>query len=345
MLVFAGSSISTYYKPAINPWLPEYFTSGSSSGSAVAVITEMCFGALGTDTRGSVRGPAGVMSLVGLKPTYGRVSNRGVIPLAWTLDTVGPMTRTVEDAAIMLQAIAGYDPDDPSSVNMPVPDYLDGLRLPVKKLRLGLIRAPYFDDLSENFLAATNEAAQVLSSLTARTQDSVIPAVMGLGETVNVESLAYHSEWYPTYKSAYPARTASSFDRISSISAVEYAKARHEIDKLRREIGKVFESVDLLITPARRSYMPKLEDVLRAQATGDPPTAVNDFNYTNPFSVFGLPAMVVPCGFSKEGFPIGIQIIGPHFGEAKVLALGHAFEQATQWHKRRPTLSDPVVPK
>ncbi|HEX9425547.1 MAG TPA: amidase family protein [Pyrinomonadaceae bacterium] len=158
MAIFAGSTLSTYYKPAINPWAPDRTTAGSSTGSAVAVISEMCFGALGTDTRGSIRGPAGVCGLVGLKPTYGRVSNRGVIPYIWSLDTVGPMTRTVEDAAIMLQAIAGYDVADPSTVNQPVPDYVSGMKRAVKSLRIGTPSVPYFNDLSEEFRPAVHEA-------------------------------------------------------------------------------------------------------------------------------------------------------------------------------------------
>ena len=338
LLTFAGSTISTYYKPAINPWATDRFTSGSSSGAGVAVISEMCCGAIGTDTRGSIRGPAGVMSLVGLKPTYGRVSNRGVIPLAWTLDTVGPMARTVEDAAILLQEIAGYDAADPSSVNVPVPDYLASMHSAVKGLRIGTPRAPYFDDLSNEFIPATNEALNVLGKLPANVRDVEIPATLGVGTLLDVEAYSYHSQWFPKYRSAYPSRFAAVLERAAQIPAADYAAARREIDRLRREIIKVFDQVDILVTPARRTYPGKLEDVLKAQAAPNPPADVSDFNYTQAFSVFGLPAMNVPCGFTKDGLPVGLQIIGPHWGEERVLALGHAFEQATEWHKRRPPL-------
>jgi aspartyl-tRNA(Asn)/glutamyl-tRNA(Gln) amidotransferase subunit A len=338
LLTFAGSTISTYYKPAINPWAPERFTTGSSSGSGVAVISEMCYGAIGTDTRGSIRGPASVMSMVGLKPTYGRVSNRGVIPLCWTLDTVGPMTRTVEDAAIMLQSIAGYDPADITSADVSVPDYVNGMKTDVKKLRIGFARVPYFDDLSPEFLPATNQAFETLGGLTGSTRDVDLPAVLGLGFLMAVETLAYHSQWYPKYKEGYPARWIPYLERAAQISAADYASARQEIDRLRRDVARVFEHVDLIITPARARYTPKLEDVLKAQATPEAPTE-SGFNYTQPFSVFGLPAMCIPGGFTKDGLPVGLQIIGPHWNESRVFALGRAFEQATEWHKRRPPLA------
>ena len=194
---------------------------------------------------------------------------------------------------------------------MPVPDYLAGMKAETKKLRLGFARVPYYDDLSPEFLAATDAAFAVLKDLTATSRDINLPAVEGLASITDVETLAYHSQWYPKYKTAYPARWIPYFETTAKIPAADYAKALADIQRLRREIGKVFENVDVVVTPARRSYTGKLEDVLKAQASPDA-TAEAGFNYTAPFSVFGLPAMNVPCGFTKAGLPVAIQIIGRH---------------------------------
>jgi aspartyl-tRNA(Asn)/glutamyl-tRNA(Gln) amidotransferase subunit A len=297
---YGGTSSITYFKPVHNPWALDRIPGGSSGGSAAATATGLCFGSLGTDTAGSVRIPASYCGIVGFKPTYGRVSNRGVIPLSFTLDHVGPICRTVEDAALMLGVIAGYDERDPTTIDAPVPDYSRAFKTPVSKLRLGIPRTPYFDGLEPDIAKA-------------------------------VEALAYHSQWITTSPEKYQQATRDRILQLSAnVKASEYVLARNQLESLRREIRKVFSSVDLLITPT----MPGSPVLIAQSSTLD---AVN-FRNTAPFDIYGLPAITVPCGFTGAGLPIGLQICGAPFAESTVLALARAYEQATEWHDRHPSL-------
>jgi aspartyl-tRNA(Asn)/glutamyl-tRNA(Gln) amidotransferase subunit A len=328
-----GTSAVTYFGPVRNPWATDRVAGGSSGGSAAAVAADLCFGTLGTDTGGSIRIPASLCGIVGLKPTYGRVSTRGVVPMAWTLDHVGPMCKTVEDAALMLGAIAGYDPGEPTSVVAPVPDYTRAIGLPTAKLRVGVARMPFFENLNPEVAKAVEAAIGVIRKLTARVVDVEVPSSGNIVDVWNPEIYAYHQPWITKTPELYQEATRNLIQGAAKTSAVTYAQARHQVDVIRREIRKVFSAVDLLITPTQRGV---------AQPIGGPPAAgggPGGLINTAAFDIFGLPTISIPCGFSSAGLPIGLQISGNHFAETTVLSLAHAYEQATEWHKRRPALT------
>jgi aspartyl-tRNA(Asn)/glutamyl-tRNA(Gln) amidotransferase subunit A len=217
-----------------------------------------------------------------------------------------------------------------------VPDYLDGLKTPVSSLRLGIPRAPFFDKLDVEVAAAVAAALGVLRKLTASTSDVELPTVLSLPMLGGVETLAYHSPWFPRNAHLYQLPLRRRLEQAAKLPAADYAQARREVDRLRREVGKVFQDVDLLITPTVKLPPRTIEESIK-RAEADKPLPV-ELSNTGAFNVFGLPTISVPCGFTKAGLPIGVQISGPAFAEARVLALAQAFEQATEWHKRRPPL-------
>ncbi len=325
---YGTTSAVTYFKPVHNPWALDRIPGGSSGGSAAATSADLCLGSIGTDTGGSVRIPASYCSVVGFKPTYGRVSLRGIIPLSWTLDHAGPITKTVEDAALLLEAIAGFDQADPSSADVPVPAYARVLTQPTARLRLGVVRAPYFNTLDPEVEKAVGAAIEVLRKHAANITDVTLPPANGLN-LIGPEAYAYHAKWIAATPELYQPPTRAILQRSADLKASAYADALHRVYLLRREIRKVFETVDLLITPT----MPSPPVTIAASATQSAST-----RNTSPFDVYGLPAISVPCGFTSSGLPIGLQISGAPFAESTVLALAHAYEQATDWHTRRPAL-------
>jgi aspartyl-tRNA(Asn)/glutamyl-tRNA(Gln) amidotransferase subunit A len=339
---YGGTSAVTYFGPVHNPWALDKVPGGSSGGSAAAVAADLCFGALGTDTGGSIRIPSSYCGIVGLMPTYGRVSNRGVIPMAWTLDHVGPMCKTVEDAALMLGVIAGYDEMDPTTVDVPVPDYGTAFNIQAAKLRLGLPRSFFFDNLHPEISRAVTAAIDVLRKLTANIRDVQLPSAVDAPIIWGPETFAYHAKWLKESPEKYQAPTRTMMRRWADIKPEVYAEARREVDLARREIKRVFSDVDLLVTPTMKTPPETIAASLNengpppaAAGTGRPGAAINN---TAPFDVYGLPAITVPCGFTSSGLPIGLQISGAPFAESTVLALAHAYEQATDWHTRHPTL-------
>ena len=331
-----GTSVVTYFGAVHNPWKRDRSPGGSSGGSAAAVAARLCYGALGTDTGGSIRQPAAFCGIAGLKPTYGRVSNRGVIPLSWTLDHTGPMCRTVADCAILLQAIAGYDPADTTTADAPVPDYLAALGTKVLSFRLGIPRALFYDKLEPDIAAAVNTAIEALRKLTAGAREVVLPPVADLPSIVQPEMYAYHAPHYAKTPLLYQQATRKRLQRGGEAPAATYIQARREVERLRRVVPSIFSSVDLLVTPTTARPPYSLEEALKRD--NEEITPVPMLSNTGPFNIFGLPAISIPCGFTSEGLPIGLQISGPPLGETQVLALAHAYEQATDWHKRRPAL-------
>jgi aspartyl-tRNA(Asn)/glutamyl-tRNA(Gln) amidotransferase subunit A len=338
-----GTSAVTYFGPVHNPWALDRVPGGSSGGSGAAIAADLCLGTLGTDTGGSIRIPSSHCGIVGFKPTYGRVSNRGVIPMAWTLDHVGPMCKTVEDAALMLGVIAGYDELDPTSVDAPVPDYSRAIRQPTSKLRVGVPRTPFFDGINTEVAKAVEAAIDVLRKLTAGVKDVQIPATGNIADVWNPEIYAYHTPWITKTPELYQQATRNLIQRAGEDRSASYAQARHQVDVVRREIKKVFRDVDVLITPAQRGLaglitpQPATANVARGGAPA--PGGAGGIVNTGAFNIYGLPTISVPCGFSASGLPIGLQISGSHFAESTVLAVAHAYEQATEWHKKRPQLA------
>jgi aspartyl-tRNA(Asn)/glutamyl-tRNA(Gln) amidotransferase subunit A len=338
-----GTSAVTHFGPVHNPWALDRVAGGSSGGSAAAVIADMCFGALGTDTGGSIRIPASLCGIVGFKPTYGRVSARGVVPMAWTLDHVGPMCKTVEDAALMLTAIAGYDALDPTSVDAPIDDYVRATRMATTKLRVGVARTPFFENLNPEVAKAVEAAIDVVRKLTATVIDVELPPAGNIADVWNPEIYAYHMPWITKTPELYQEPTRNLIQGAGKANAATYAQARHQVDVARREIKKVFATVDLVITPTQRGVAQPIVTPLPVPAggRGGAPTGVAGGGLVNTaaFDIYGLPTISVPCGFSSSGLPIGLQISGNHFAESTVLALARAYEQGTEWHKRRPPLT------
>jgi aspartyl-tRNA(Asn)/glutamyl-tRNA(Gln) amidotransferase subunit A len=339
-----GTSAVTYFGPVHNPWNLDHVPGGSSGGSAAAIAADLCIGTLGTDTGGSIRIPASHCGIVGFKPTYGRVSNRGVIPMAWTLDHVGPMCKTVEDAALILSVIAGYDELDSTSVDVPVPDYSRAIRMPVSKFRVGVPRMPFFDTLHPEVAKAVETAIDVIRKLTATVKDVQIPATGNIADVWNPEIYAYHTPWITKTPELYQDATRNLIQAAGNGKPAAYAQARHQVDVVRRDIKKVFANVDVLVTPTQRTPAALIvppQPAVNANRGGAPGGAGGGGGIVNTgaFDIYGLPTISVPCGFTSSGLPIGLQISGAHFAESTVIALAHAFEQATEWHKRRPKLS------
>ena len=335
---YGGSSVISAFGPVRNPWDAEYSPGGSSGGSAAAVAAGMCFGAIGSDTGGSIREPAGYCGIMGLKPTYGRVSTRGVIPLSWSQDHLGPMTRTVRDAALMLQVLAGYDPEDVTSANAPVPDFAAALEHKTS-LHLGIPRAYFYEELHPEIQDAMDTGLGILKKLTASQQEIEIPTGGEFAGTVLVaEAYAYHEKNIAAHPELYQPATLARIRAGAELSASAYIAAHRQLEQVRRATPKIFEGVDILVTPTSPVAPGKISELL-----GEPDKLRGKellmLRNTRPFNVLGLPTISIPCGFTKNGLPIGMQLTGPLGGEAAVLSLAHAYEQATEWHKRMPTES------
>jgi aspartyl-tRNA(Asn)/glutamyl-tRNA(Gln) amidotransferase subunit A len=327
---YGGSSNVTHFGTMRNPWNPAHVTGGSSGGPGIAVAADFCYAALGTDTAGSVRMPASHCGIVGLKPTYGLVSTRGVMTLSWSLDHVGPMCKTVEDAALLMNVIAGYDPLEPTSVESTVPDYTRALKTQTSKLRLGIARRPFFDNLNPEVASAVDAALAVLRKLTIGTAvDVELPPPGNAATLWGSEAYAYHKPYITQSPEKYQPGTRAQLQRTATANGAEYAQARRALDMVRREIKKVFTKVDVLIAPTMKTP-PALLTAPGAGGGGG--------NNNVAFDMYGVPSISIPCGFTTSGLPIGLQISGAHFAETTVLALAHAYEQATEWHKRNPTL-------
>jgi len=333
---YGGSSMISYYGEVHNPWDPARIAGGSSGGSAASVAAGLGYGAIGTDTAGSVREPAALCGIVGLKPTYGRVSVRGVFPLSLSLDHIGPIARTVADAAVTLQAIAGYDAKDGNSVDMPVPDYLASLRQQWRPPRIGVPRKLFFEDLDPAVASAVEEALGVLSALGGNLSE--IEIGVPTDRTLQAaESYANHAEFVARSPELYQPETLRRIRTGEDISTGEVEQHRRELKQIRSEVHKVFEGVDVLVTPttpvpaAAIDELKQDPDLLR-------PHELLLLRNTRPVNVWGLPAISIPCGFTTAGLPIGLQIIGPHWKEEGVLRLAYAYERATNWHQRTPGL-------
>jgi aspartyl-tRNA(Asn)/glutamyl-tRNA(Gln) amidotransferase subunit A len=330
---YGASSLVSYFGDVHNPWNLAHIAGGSSGGSAAAVAAGLACAAIGTDTAGSVREPAALCGCVGLKPTYGRVSSRGVIPLSSSLDHVGPLATTVEDAAIVLQAIAGYDCADIATPNIPVPDYVGSLREKIQSLRIGVPREYFFADLAPEVSSAIDHALRGLQSLGAEIRE--VKLDVPTDRTLQAaESYAVHADNVARTPELYQPETLRRLRTGENISAAEYIQRRRELDEARRSIGQVFANVDVLLTPTTPMPAPAIAD-LKANPDALRPAELKLLRNTRPFNVWGLPAISVPCGFTEHGLPIGLQIAGPHWREDLVLQVAHAYEQATAWHKRR----------
>jgi aspartyl-tRNA(Asn)/glutamyl-tRNA(Gln) amidotransferase subunit A len=318
-----------------NPWDVHRAPAGSSSGSAVAAAAGLCAGALGSDTGGSIRGPAAMCGLVGHKPTYGLVSRGGVLPLSWSLDHVGPMTRGVWDSAVMLQAIAGADPDDTSTRGARTQDYVARLEDGARGLRLGLLRRYYLDGpgLHDDVRAAALTAFDVLRKEGAAVEDVDAPLLdlaLPMWGPLMAEAYEYHAETLRDTPEKYREGLRTRIYMGALYTAQDFLRAQRLRERFRREIDALLARVDVLIFPGQAAPAVRFEEF---PTTGFAPASIR---YTAPWNVLGLPAVVVPCGVSREGLPVSIQIVGRAFDDATVLRVARAYERVTDWHRRRP---------
>ena len=333
-----GTYGNLHYGLTRNPWDLERFPGASSSGSGAAVAGGLAMGALGTDTGGSVRGPATNCGIVGLKPTYGRVSRHGIVPLSWSLDNVGPMTRTVEDCALMLQVMAGYNPRDPASSKAPVDDYTVNLREGVRGLRIGVVRTYFFDHLQEEVHQAIEAALVVLTELGATVQEVALErsakAPTLYQNIAFPEATAYHLHWMRTRFDDYGPNCQTRLEQGLAIPAIHYIQAQQERRLLQQDYLAALDQVDVLVVPTSYRTPPRFDEEEAETAFGRPIPR----QYTSTMNLTGLPALALPIGFGQGDLPIAFQIAGKPFDEATVLRVAYAYEQATPWHLRHPEL-------
>ena len=393
-----GGGDVSYFGPARNPWNLAHNTGGSSSGSGAAVAADLCYAALGTDTAGSVRMPSAYCADVGIKPTYGLVPIRGIVPLTATRDHCGPLAKRVEDAAMLLNVMAGYDKLDIFSVEHPKEDYIAGMKQPVSGFRLGIPKGaleipdnPHaytgpgsVKPASPEVIAIVKTAIDLLVTMTAgpakevdlpsptyrpdppegrgsRAASTTAPPAGGTG-SMGGETFAYHEEYFKQKAELYQPTLRKRLEQLAltNQSAVDYVRQLEFLELLRRTIDDHFTDVDLVVMPTLKTEPPLLDDMIRrnimsvdgllptsesAPGAGGSGAMGSGISSVGAYDAYGIPSISVPCGFTKDGLPVGLMICGPHFSESKVFALAAAYEKATQWHLKKPTLTpDTPVP-
>jgi aspartyl-tRNA(Asn)/glutamyl-tRNA(Gln) amidotransferase subunit A len=334
---FAYGPLNQYhYGPSRNPWDLERFTGGSSMGAAAALAAGLVPGALGSDTGGSIRHPANWSGVTGLKPTYGRVPLRGVIALATSLDHVGPMARSAHDCALLLSVIAGGDPADATTADVPVPDYAAALDGPVRGLRVAVPRGYFWEALPADIAAAVTAALETLGRLGLTLEEVEIPEWPAAVEAGHV---LIRCEAAAEYRTALRERPADLIPEVrerleagAATSAPDYVDALRAAGRLRAALARLFRRVDLLALPGRDQTAPRMD------AGGKLLEPLSPRSYSSPLNMAGVPGLSVPCGFDRGGLPVGLQLAGRAWDEATLLRVAHAYQQATDWHARRPTL-------
>lgn len=326
--------------PPVNPWSAAHWSGVSSSGSGVATAAGLCYGALGSDTLGSIRFPCTMNGITGLKPTWGRVSRAGVFALAETMDHIGPMTRSAADAAAMLGAIAGPDLDDPTAAHIPVPDYLGELEQGVRGVRIGVDKQLIDSAADADMARVANEAAATFARLGAQVRDVACPTLDDIArDAVNLcatEAAVTHEKTYPSRATEYGSVLSALIETGRSVDGLTLAKTIEHRAVFSGKVATLFRGIDLLLLPAMNEAAPTIESL--ATRVADPEARVGRIRFTAPFDMSGSPCLTLPGGMTAGGFPVGFQLIGRHFEEAVVLRAGHAFQSLTDWHRRRPKL-------
>ncbi|PDQ22696.1 Asp-tRNA(Asn)/Glu-tRNA(Gln) amidotransferase GatCAB subunit A [Mesorhizobium sanjuanii] len=324
----------------VNPWNAAHWPGVSSSGSGVATAAGLCFGSLGSDTGGSIRFPSAANGVTGLKPTWGRVSRYGVFELAATLDHIGPMTRNAEDAAAMLTAIAGSDPNDPTAAQVPVPNYLAGIADGFNGLRIGIDPTFNARGLDAATTAALASAIEIVRSIGGDVREIRFPdseaIVADWLPACGVETAVAHEATYPTRKSEYGPGLAGLIELGRGLSGMELQKIALRRNAFRGRVAAMFQEIDLLIVPAQAFASPTVEKM--ATLGEDADLLQGLLRFTCIFDMSGNPTITVPCGFTEQGTPVAFQFVSNHWDEAKLFRAGHAFQQATEWHRRHPAL-------
>jgi aspartyl-tRNA(Asn)/glutamyl-tRNA(Gln) amidotransferase subunit A len=347
---FGPEGTNPHYGTPWNPWdaNTHRICGGSSSGSGAAVAAGLCAGALGSDTGGSIRIPAALCGISGIKPTYGRVSRAGVLPLAWSLDHVGPMCRSAEDCALMLGPLAGYDPRDPTSSVLPVPDYTAALSGNVKGLRVGVLRPFFLESAGLALRQAVEEAVKTLQGLGASTEDVALEtiklAAAATFAVIGPEAYAYHEDWLKTRAAEYGDDVRERLRAGAFVSASDYLKGQRARVLLRNEVDATLARFDVLVcatTPVVATTVGQTEVTLDHENV---PVRASLVRFTRPFNATGHPVASIPCGFTAAGLPVGLQLVGRPFDEATVLRVADAYQRATDWHARRPPIDEPSGP-
>ncbi len=335
---YGTTTDNPHYGPCRNPWDRERIAGGSSGGSGAALAAGLCYLSVGTDTGGSIRIPASVCGCVGLKPTFGRVSRNGVLPLAWSLDHVGPMARTVEDAALLLGLLAGRDPADAWSADEPVPDFLRDLDAGVAGLRLGVPLGMFSEGLETEVAGTVEAAIRLLESLGAQVSVVELPDLAhgytAFHAILASEASTYHLPWMRSRAAEYGEQVRRSLLPGYFIPAVDYLNAKRMQRILGAELLEALEERDAIVT----ATLPRTAPLVGESMSREPSLAWNRF--LTPFNLAGLPAISIPCGFDRGGLPIGLQIAGRPFDEATVLRVARAYERETGWGGRRPPLAE-----
>ena len=322
----------------LNPWNRDHWVGSSSTGSGVATAAGLCYGAIGSDTGGSIRFPSATCGLTGLKPSWGRVSRYGVFPLAASMDHIGPMTRTAADAAAMLGAIAGADPSDPTALQDPVPDYMAELARSIRGMRIGIDRAYVSDGIDEQVVGAVQEAEKVLASLGAKIREVSIPPtgklLRGWIPLCAVETAVAHKETYPTLAAEYGPALAELIEHGRTVTSLELGEILHERLTFTGALAALFQEVELLLLPTMPVPVPSLAQM--AEYGQDDEVLLRMLRFTAPFDFSGTPTITLPSGLDRTGMPLSLQLAGPHLSEDRLCRAGHAFQLATDWHTRRP---------
>ncbi|MBW9080750.1 amidase [Rhizobium pusense] len=334
----AYTNYNKHYPTPVNPWNPEYWAGTSSSGSGVATAAGLTFGALSTDTGGSIRFPSACNNVTGIKPTWGRISRHGMFTLSHSLDHVGPFARSAEDAAVLLSAIAGRDERDPTSSVSPVPDYLEATKRGVRGLRIGLDEAFVRNGTHCEVADAVDAARRILESRGARIVPVQFPspyqALRGWFHICASECARVHEVTYPSRASEYQAGLAGLIEHGRTVPGEVVASAWVDRLEFRGALDQAFEGVDLMLMPTMTAPPPTLPELEAFGADDD--VLLQMIRYTAPFDLAGNPTIALPSGFSSNGLPLSLQLVGKQFGEDVLCAVGHAFQQATDWHLRRP---------
>ena len=332
------SKATSFYGRVSNPWATDRISGGSSSGGGAAVAAGLCFAAIGSDTGGSIRQPAAFCGVVGLMPSYGRVSARGTIPLSRSADYLGPMTRSVVDAALVLRAIAGHDPRDVTSYDMPVQDYAAALSRRTPRMRIGVAREYFFEDLDPQVRLIMDRAVSVFVKLDAEIRDVTLP-ISGGRTVIQAEAYAYHATSMATTPELYLPETLSKLRLGEHIDMAAYIEAKLNLEQVRRAAApSVFRDVDAVLTPTTPVPSPRATELPSAFDQIMASDAVLWRN-TRPFNLLAFPTVSIPCGFTDVGLPVGLQLSGAPWQESQLLKIAHAYEQATNWNRRRPPIT------
>ena len=337
----AGGGKNAHFGPGRNPWNLEHIAGGSSTGSASAVVAGLCFGAMGSDTGGSIRSPAAYSGVVGLKPTFGRVSRYGVVPVSSTLDHVGPLARTVEDVAVITQAIAGHDDKDSSTLPRSVPNYLEKLDPKLDGIVVGVADDPFLDFTHPEVRSAVVEAIGVLERLGCTIKElplDILQEASRIGPVISKsEGACFHHDWIRDRFDDYGSWCQDFLAEGREISAVHYLRTLERCREITAKIEEVMQEVEIIVGPATPIPAPRIDE--DSVQVGDSEERFQRLGgFTQAYNVTGQPAISAPCGFTSHGLPIGLQVAGRWWDEQTVLNVAYAFQIETEWHKHRPDL-------